>query len=1427
MGPDGTVSSTSAFSDKVPPAFNGRSNYASFREDVSLWLLLTSMEAKRRGPALIGRLGGEAKSSAKTLTLEVISSEDGVNSILEHLDKSYAVDATNQLDLDLATFLDYVWEKSMTVEQFIAGFHARLDKIAALNIDNKLKGHLLLRQAALDAQDRNIIVGAASGKYDVKDISIALRQAYRNSKDNEATMSTASSSKQCAKCKSLGKMCFKCRRYREGKNSDRRKEKPASQRIAFYTFSTQPPNEANCRAIVDSGACASVVGKKTLDNAMRVLRISNVPDAGTAAKCRSKDNNKQFEFDVKFDVIEGDLPFLIGLPTLRAMKSSLNFYNLTMGMKLGSYYYRIQLQQDSNHLYLSLSSSDDSKGHSSNPMSTTCYSSLGNSNSSRTRNSDASHARTLKQSSFIKDGHYYASSSGNVHENQQVTIDRIQSEKLTNTKQPTVGDCHSGFYHAPDISRNEDTEIQLQSRYASKNETSSDRESSSAGSSNLSPANLTSENPNAKFDPKDLLKLHLQLKHGSSTQMSDWIRAAGRWDKELGAHIDSLLLSCKCKIARSPTPHPVVSTRVPNRDKQSEIALDLIKIDGASFLHVVCKCTGWSETGGLKRKELKEQIRVLRRIWINRHGAPLKIYGDNEYNKAEFLALCELIGAEFIPIAANDHEANGSIESANRTLRSYCRRLRSEDQKSSLADIVNEATFGKNIAKGSKLASSFELMYGKKPRIYDKYDDINASPITIEQNNRRTAQKRMNEMLRSNVRSYDDIKIGDHVYYWRDQHRWIGPALVVERNDTTVTVMHNKKLKTSSLNRVLKTSRLESIVDHTDGADEPASLGGLKERDVRLRDTAPSSSIPDEATTKPDLRNATQIQESLESNQVQEMPKSTPEARNNTIIDAPNRIMTRQQTKALKEAADRAAERDAHNALSYFAPDDGSSSTESYTTYLTDSITNRPITDGERKASFEAEHQVWVDKSAFKEVLRDSIPTGANVIGSHVIYRRKSTGLVKARIVPWGHRDVEKEFLRTDAPCMNLEVFRLVLSLAAEFKWILGEMDIKAAYLQAKGFERTIYVRPPKEVQCRDYLWQLTAAAYGLADSGRLWYLTSDAALTDEFGLSKSEISEFEYFLQNEFEVGELLRHNFHVMGCEIKQDSSGAIKLTQRTKLDELDHEQLLNCSPKPYADQLASPKMLTLYKSVLGKMLYIGRVSQPVIMYYASHMATKTSRLMSHHCKELSSLIRFSKRTAPELMFKPPVDQGEFYLDGYTDAAPGGKKDESARGGFVIFRRNGDTTHPIYWSARKLRRVARSSSTAEILSAADTTDMLSYLQHLLAELTYTPKTELTSDSRSVFSLVTSTKQPTEALNRIDIAAMREAFSNCSLRAVNWCPGYYLVADALTKDNRTTACLLLKVLRDGNYPTHPETLRKISPMAMLLQIWRSNLWTP
>lgn len=153
-----------AFSKELLPAFDGQSSFAAYKQDIEIGLILTNLTAAKQGAARIGRLSGEAKSAAKTLGTPVIGGISGTDSIIEHLEKAYGVDAVDQLDIDLASFLDFTWKGNLAVEEDLAGFHSRLDKISDLAISDKLKGHLLLRQGGLDDQTRNMIVGAKKSK---------------------------------------------------------------------------------------------------------------------------------------------------------------------------------------------------------------------------------------------------------------------------------------------------------------------------------------------------------------------------------------------------------------------------------------------------------------------------------------------------------------------------------------------------------------------------------------------------------------------------------------------------------------------------------------------------------------------------------------------------------------------------------------------------------------------------------------------------------------------------------------------------------------------------------------------------------------------------------------------------------------------------------------------------------------------------------------------------------------------------------------------------------------------------------------------------------------------------------------------------------------------------------------------------------------
>lgn len=65
-------------------------------------------------------------------------------------------------------------------------------------------------------------------------------------------------------------------------------------------------------------------------------------------------------------------------------------------------------------------------------------------------------------------------------------------------------------------------------------------------------------------------------------------------------------------------------------------------------------------------------------------------------------------------------------------------------------------------------------------------------------------------------------------------------------------------------------------------------------------------------------------------------------------------------------------------------------------------------------------------------------------------------------------------------------------------------------------------------------------------------------------------------------------------MGCEVVQTASGTIEITQNARLESIDEDSFINnlqlMPRKP--DRAANNDELRRYRSVIGQMLYIGRM-------------------------------------------------------------------------------------------------------------------------------------------------------------------------------------------------------------------------------------------
>lgn len=1541
MGPVADQLIGGEFSDKVPPRFDGHNNYASYREDVSLWVNLTTLPREKHGPAIIGRLQGEAKTAAKTLSTAEICRPEGIDLVLQRLDKAYAIDKTNQLDQDLADFLDYSWKKEVSVEHFISGFHTRVDKIAELNLNDKLKGHLLLRQAGLIQQERHVVVGAASGSYDVNHISAALRNIYRNNSPADSSLYNDGEQRTNNRNSSRGGR-------RRGRGRGRGHETGSSShqsKPTFYSYKTSPDADStNLRVVIDSGACSSVVGKATLDKAMELMKIDKVEDTGIRQRAhrfgnydddqpslfaikmpfasKRTDRSDGIEFDVAFDVIDGELPFLLGLPTLLAMGANVHLGFMTMSFHYGGKYHRLKMVKEGDHIYLPFHPTevDLKKKNSTNsaPMSSarpstgrgyytrsqlrnrrTTYSANAIETTLYTRRISNSPTRSEPNSlevpfSSAKKTTYYRKTNDNVHciTGSGYTPPWTTSHQNKSSATPSDNDDQSpsttlikdGSYDAKDSvnGNNDNTEgnykecVENKIRHtensvSNRNNSADDNNKECVGNNHDSAAisksyeqnrhhhKLRSSPDTHGLSKHDVHKLHLHLRHATATSLKNYIRAAGMWDTSMESIIGDVIQTCPCRLAHPPTPHVKVATRPPSTSPQAHISLDIIHLGGKNYLHTVDECTTWSEAGHIPNRTMETQIRVLTRIHHLRHGAPKTIRCDNEYNNDEFQTFCNEHGTTLLPVAANDHESNGLIENANRTLRSFYDRLRSCDKRSTGDYITAEAIYGKNISLGSKNVSAFELLYGRRPRILPALDEALPPPISVAEHAQNVARRRIQKMLRTPIHKTDDISIGDTVAIWRDASGWLAPARVTRVMPYYYEVIHNGRVKTSGINRTrLIKAHATAIPKKVEIADAHATIiESDDEAEAYENDNSPPSQTAAESAINdaPELgADADDIADNLSPDAVHDQHRATSQrirtAEVQHVIEEARPILqeglrsTRSQTAASRQEL-QSESTTPQQQLPYDANLSGQTHVKR-SVPLRNSSLWQPLSQEEREEAFDKELKEWNNRGAYTAVDEDTLsPENLNIIGSHVVYKRKFDGTAKARIVPWGHRDKDKDYLRGDAPSIGFEIFRLLLSLCVAYGWDIGQMDVKAAFLQARGFNRLIYVRPPREAKLKGILWRLDAAAYGLTDSGRLWYLTSDSELIDTHGLKRSKydhtlyyshdadgnldfvlavqvddylyggtstrMEAFEAFLEKTFEVSKLARNNLSVMGCDITQRDDHSITLSQAKMLQDLDPKILLDTIVGD-GDGPATTAQATVYRHVIGRMLFIGRMTSPILLLHASMAASKIADLRRHHLRALATNLKRLKRNPAELHFLAPnrTVWNPFVVDIISDAAMAAVGETKGRGGYIIFRRSNHVVHPIQWSARKLRRVARSSVTAEVLGAADAMSNGLYIREILAELDDAPQTELTVDSSALQSLSTSVKEPEERYNKVDLAAIREAYDDGLLNAVYWCPGTKLLADALTKDNRATGSLLLQALITGTHERPDEMVPNI-----------------
>jgi hypothetical protein len=361
------------------------------------------------------------------------------------------------------------------------------------------------------------------------------------------------------------------------------------------------------------------------------------------------------------------------------------------------------------------------------------------------------------------------------------------------------------------------------------------------------------------------------------------------------------------------------------------------------------------------------------------------------------------------------------------------------------------------------------------------------------------------------------------------------------------------------------------------------------------------------------------------------------------------------------------------------------------------------------------------------------------------------------------------------ASVAHLETIRLIISLAAQNKWQIYQMDVKSAFLNGH-LEEEVYVQQPLGYVVKgheDKVLRLKKALYGLKQAPRAWnHRIDEYFLKNKFtkcpqeyalymkvnkegdvllvclyvddliftGNSSSMINEFKKAMAREFEMTDIGLMAYY-LGIEVKQGEDGIFISQEGYAKEVLKKFNMSNCksvcTPVECGVKLSKHEDgekvdPTLFKSLVGSLRYL-TCTRPDILFGVGLISRYMESPTTTHMKTAKRILRYIKGTLDYGLFYSPSN--EFKLVGYSDSDWGGDTDDrKSTTGFVFYLSGTAFT----WSSKKQPIVTLSTCEAEYVAATTCVCHALWLRNLLKTLGVPQEepTEIYVDNKSALAL-------------------------------------------------------------------------------------------
>ena len=449
----------------------------------------------------------------------------------------------------------------------------------------------------------------------------------------------------------------------------------------------------------------------------------------------------------------------------------------------------------------------------------------------------------------------------------------------------------------------------------------------------------------------------------------------------------------------------------------------------------------------------------------------------------------------------------------------------------------------------------------------------------------------------------------------------------------------------------------------------------------------------------------------------------------------------------------------------------------------------------EWEKAIQSEIQNLVERGTWSEVPKTN---NENIIDSKIVLKRKrdengNISKYKARLVARGFEQVEGlNYSGTFAPVVNWVTILICIIYAVNQNLLISQIDFESAYLNA-NIDTEIFMQPPKEIASmfkESTLLKLHKSIYGLKQAGKLWNETLNDALK-KFGWEKSECDacllkrtkpnlqillvyvddiliiskstkeaeDIKKELKSIFKIKDLGKLKFF-LGIEFNFDKiNKSFKINQKTSIErmlfsESTLKQRIESVPfltgnnhKKYL-QIAEPKETQKYQAIVGKLLYIARMTRPDICFAVSIAARYASNPGPAHFQIVEKIIRYLNSTKDnELSFDC---QETSAINSYCDADWAGDiNDRKSTTGIAIFIGKG----LIYWKSRKQTSIAQSTMESEIIALNDSINEVKFIKKILQFIgVEISSTNFYCDNKPTIMTIKNPYESTKKSKHIDI---------------------------------------------------------------------------